>query len=118
MALDYDETRRHVQAWIDALNRRDLDAAMAVFHQEMTHQGPFADWHLGREHARIEGKQAHREFLRWLWDQQPPIRHVLEEVFTGTDGYAFMTRHEHDGTRLIFVWQAGADGLVRDQQVY
>lgn len=119
MALEYEQARRQAQAWVDASNRRDLDAVMALFHEEMTHQGPFADRRLGLENGTIEGKQAHREFMQWLWEhQQPPVRRVLEEVFTGTEGFAFVTRYDHDGTRLVFVWQVDADGLVRNQRVY
>ena len=69
MALDYEEARRQVLAWVDAGNRRDLDAVEAGLHEEMTHQSPIVDRHLGQEHARITGKQAYREHLRWLWAQ-------------------------------------------------
>jgi hypothetical protein len=117
MALEYDEARRQAEAWVDALNRRDLDAAEAGLHDEMTNASPFVDRHLGSDESRLEGKLAYREFLRWVWAEQPH-QHVLEEVFIGPQGYAFLTHFEHDGTRVFFVREVDADGLVRHQRVY
>lgn len=118
MALTYEEGRRLAEVSIDAFNRRDPDPIVDMLHEAATHRGPFVTDHLGHEHDHMEGKEAHREFLRWLWAKEPPLRHVLEEVFVGSEGYAFLTRSEHDGTRYVFVNQVDADGLVRDLQVY
>lgn len=118
MPADYDEARRQAAAWIDAVNRRDLDAVTAMAHEEMTLQGGNTDRHLGLEDGRIEGKQACREFFGWLFAEEPPVRHVLEDVFTGPMGNAFLTHAEHDGTRFLFVREVDADGLVRSARVY
>jgi hypothetical protein len=118
MALTYEEARRQAEASIDAFNRRDPELIVDMLHDEVAHRGPFVADHTGQEHGRIEGKEAQREFLRWLWAQEPPLRHVLEEVFIGLDGYAFVTHSEHDGTRYVFVNQVDTDGMVRDLHVY
>lgn len=118
MAPDCDEAQRQAAAWIDAVNRRDLDAVAAMVHEDMTIQGANAGRHLGREEGRIKGKQACREFLSWVFAQEPPVRHVLEDVFTGPQGNAFLTHAEHDGTRFLFVREVDADGLVRSARVY
>ena len=118
MALDYEDARQQAMAQIDAFNRRDLDGYEDGLHEEFTLQAPFADRHLGQENGRVDGKQAHREFVRWLWAHEPPLRHVLDEVFIGPHGYAFLTHHEHDGTQVVFVREVDADGLVRSQRVY
>jgi ketosteroid isomerase-like protein len=118
MAGDHKEAQRQAAAWIDAVNRRDLDAVAAMVHEDMTVQGGNTDRHLGREEGRIEGKQAYREFLRWLFAQEPPVRHVLEDVFTGPQGNAFLTHAEPDGTRFLIVREVDTDGLVRNAQVY
>lgn len=116
--MDYDEARRRAMAAVDAFNRRDVDALQAGLHEELTHQSPIADSHLGQEDGRVEGKQAHREFVSWLWDREPQMRTVFEEAFTGPHGYAFLVRRESDGRQAIFVREVDADGLVRSQQVY
>lgn len=116
--MDYDEARRRAVAAVDAFNRRDLDALQVGLHEEMTHQAPLADRHLGQEDGRIEGKQAHGEFVRWLWAQEPQLRSVLEEVFTGPHGYAYLVRREDNGGQAIFVHEMDADGLVRSLRVF
>jgi len=116
--MDYDEARRRAMAAVDAFNRRDLDALQAGLHEELTHQSPFADDHLGQEDGRVEGKQAHGEFVRWLWAREPQMRTVFEEAFTGPDGYAFLVRREGDGRQAVFVCEVDADGLVRSRRVY
>ena len=118
MALTYEEARRQAEVSIDAFNRRDPDAIVAMVHEAVTHRGPFVNDHLGNERSRMDGKEALHEFLRWLWAQEPPLHHVLEEVFVGSEGYAFLTHSQHDGTRYVFVNQVDADGLVREFQVY
>jgi hypothetical protein len=118
MALTYEEARRQAEVCIDAFNRRDPDPIVAMLHDAVTHRGPFVAHHLGHERGPLEGRDAQREFLRWLWAKEPPLRHVLEEVFLGSEGYAFLTRSEHDGTRYVFVNQVDADGLVREFHVY
>ena len=116
--MDYDGARRQAAAYIDAYNRRDMDAYMAQFHEEITHQSAYVDARLGQEDGRIDGKQAFGEYVNWLLEQDPAGRDCLEEVFTGPQGYAFVTRRELDGRKLIFVREVGADGLVRNQRVY
>ena len=118
MAPGYEEVRRQVMAQIDAFNRRDLDAVEAMQHQEMTHQSRLADRYLGQQQGCVDSRQAHREILRWLWAMEPPFRLVLDEVFTGPHGYAFLARHEHDGPRVVVVREVDADGLIRDQRAY
>ena len=118
MALTYEEARRQAEASIDAFNRRDPDPIVDMLHEAVTHRGPFVAHHLGHERGPIEGKDKQREFLLWLWAKEPTLRHVLEEVFVGSEGYAALTHSEHDGTRYVFVSQVGADGRVRSLQVY
>jgi hypothetical protein len=117
MALDYDQARRHAQGWVDAFNRRDLDAVEAMQHQEMTHQSQLVDRYLSQQQGRIDSRQAHRELLRWLWAMEPPFRLVLDEVFTGPHGYACLIS-ENDGIRVVFVREVDADGLIRAQRAY
>jgi SnoaL-like domain len=118
MALTYEQARRQAEAGVDAFNRHDPDGVVDMLHEAVRHRGPFVDHHLGQERGRLEGKEAQREFLRWLWAKEPPLRHVLEEVFVGTEGYAFVTRSEPDGTRYVFVNEVDTEGLVREFHVY
>jgi SnoaL-like domain len=118
VALTYEDARRHAEVCIDAFNRRDPEPIIGMVHHTVAHRGPFVADHVGHEHGRIEGKETQREFLRWLWAKEPNLRHVLDEVFVGLEGFAFMTHSEHDGTRYVFVNQVDADGMVRDLHVY
>jgi len=118
MALTYEEARRQAEVCIDAFNRRDPEPIVGMLHDMVAHRGAFVADHVGHEHGRIEGKAAQREFLRWLWAEEPRLRHVLDEVFVGVGGYAFLTHSEHDGARYVFVNEIDAEGLVRDLHVY
>jgi hypothetical protein len=118
MALTYEQARRQAEVCIDAFNRRDPEPILDMVHDAIGHRGPFVVDHVGHEHGRIEGKEAQREFLRWLWAQEPSLRHVLDEVLIGLDGFAMLTHSEQDGTRYVFVNQVDEDGSVRDMHVY
>lgn len=66
MAIDYDHAWRHAAAYIDAFNRRDLDAYEAQFHDEVTHGSTSVDDRTGQENSFVNGKQAHRDYITWL----------------------------------------------------
>jgi hypothetical protein len=117
MALTQEEARLQAEVIVDAFNRRDPDPILALLHGAVTHRGPFVAKHLGHERG-LQGTDAQREFLHWLWAKEPALRHVLEEVFVGSEGYAYLTHSEQDGTRYVFVYQLNADGLIRDFHVY
>jgi hypothetical protein len=116
--MDYDEARSRAVAAVDAFNRRDLDALQAEMHEDLTHRSPFVDSHVGQEDGRVEGKQAHREFVRWLWAKEPQMRSVFEEAFASPHGYAYLIRREDDGSQVLFVNEVDADGLIRSMRVY
>lgn len=118
MGLSYDEARRQAAAYIDALNSRDADALEAELHEKIAHQSLYTDRRLGEQDGHVHGKQAHREHMRWVWDQYPDRCHVLDDVFLGPHGYAFLTHRVHDGAHVIWVREVGADGLVRSQRMY
>lgn len=116
--MDYDEARRRAMAAVEAFNRRDLDALQAGMHEDLTHQSPLADSYLGQEDGRIDGKQALGGFVRSLWAQDPQMRTVFEEAFTGSGGYAYLVRREQDDRQVLFVNEVDAEGLVRSRRVY
>jgi len=118
MAVTHEQARRQAEASLDAFNRRDPEPIVDMLHDAVAHHGPFVADHVGHERGPIEGKEAQRAFLQWLWAREPALRHVLDDVFVGPDGFAFVTHSEHDGTRYVFVSQVDADGRVRDLHVY
>jgi hypothetical protein len=118
MAIDYDEAWRQAEAYIDAFNRHDLDAYESQFHDEIIHGSVTVDDRTGQDNSFVDGKQAHREYITWLWEQNPGWRNVLLEVFAGPHGYAFLTRLEPDGWQVVWVREIDADGLVTSQRLY
>ena len=86
-----DEVDAFVSAWIDAWNRRDAEAVLEHFADEVEFSSPVAETVLGR--ATIEGKALLREYWQealrrrktmhftldhWLWDSE---RRELAIVF-------------------------------------
>lgn len=118
MAIGYDEAWRHAAAYIDAFNRHDLAAYLAQLHDDVTHGSVTVDDRAGGENSFVRGKQAHSEYITWMWEQQPDWRNVLQEVFVGPHGYACLTRLEPHGWQVVWVRELGADGLVRGQRLY
>lgn len=57
----------------------------------------------GQENSFVNGKKAHREYITWMWEQQPDWRNVLQEVFVGPHGYACLIRLEPHGWQVVWV---------------
>src|SRR5688572_28560181 len=76
------------QAWISAWNAHDLDAVMALYHDDTEYISPIAARLLEREDGRIQGATELREYLAKGLLRYPDLRlellHVLPGVQTVT----------------------------------
>lgn len=107
------------EAWDEALGAKDLDASMALYHDDCTLESPLVCYLLGNQDGVVRGKAA----LRRVFAHQPPQRQRQR----------FRTGFLSDGTRLTWEYprQAGdreqmdlaevmgiEDGLIRHHRVY
>lgn len=108
-------------AWDEALGAKDLDAAMALYHEDATLESPLVRHLLGTETGVVRGRDALRSFVAKVFAHQPAERRRFREGFL-TDG-ARLTweypRETPDGDQLDIVEVMEIrDGLIARHRVY
>src|SRR5919112_1006416 len=105
------------KAWDAALGAKDLDAAMALYAPDAT----LVSHHLGVDEGIVHGREALREFVRVVFERQPPQRRRFRSGFF-TDGRTLMWEYPRatpDGDQMDFVEVMEIDdGLIRHHRVY
>jgi SnoaL-like domain len=109
------------RAWDDALGRKDLDAAMALYAPDCTLESPLVRHILGRERGIVDGRADLRAFVAEVLSRTPALRQRHRAGFF-TDGRKLMweyPRLTEDGEQmdLVEVMEI-ADGLIQRHRVY
>jgi ketosteroid isomerase-like protein len=109
------------QAWDEALGAKDLDAAMALYKPDATLESPLVCHLLGTDDGVIRGRDRLREFVRQVFEHQPPQRRRFRTGFL-TDGTRLTweyPRQRPDGEQMDFVEVMELeDGLIAHHRVY
>lgn len=107
--------------WDEALGARDLEASLALYHEDCTLESPLVCYLLGTDDGVIRGRAALRPFVQRVFDTNPPQRR------------RFRTGYLSDGTRLTWEYPRQAtdgqqmdlvevmeisDGLIKNHRVY
>jgi ketosteroid isomerase-like protein len=96
------QTIEHIfNAWDAALGAKDLDAAMALYHEDVVLESPLVCHLLGAEEGIIRGRDDLRAFVTKVFANQPAKRR------------RFRTGMLSDGTRLT--WEYPRDSPDGDQ---
>jgi ketosteroid isomerase-like protein len=107
--------------WDEALGAKDLDAAMALYAPDATLESPLVRHHLGAGEGVVRGRDALREFVRVVFERQPPQRKRFRRGFF-TDGRTLMWEYPRatpDGEQMDFVEVMEIeDDLIRSHRVY
>lgn len=120
--MNVDPRIEHVyNAWDDALAAKDLDAALALYHEHATLESPLVCHLLRNERGIIEGREKLREFARQVFEHQPPERRRFRSDLL-TDGNRLTweyPRHSPDGEQMDIVEVMEVhDGLIAHHRVY
>jgi SnoaL-like domain len=123
-ALNDDEVsapERIYRAWDEALGRKDLDAAMALYAPACTLESPLVRHILGREHGIVDGRAELHAFVAEVLGRTPALRRRHRAGFF-TDGRKLMWEYPRltdDGEQmdLVEVMEI-ADGLIQRHRVY
>jgi predicted ester cyclase len=83
--------------WIDAWNRRDLDAILAHYAPQVVFLSPYAERVTGT--GRVEGLDALRAYWRRGLDANPELRFEYEAVLAGYDALTILYCN-HRGQRV------------------
>jgi ketosteroid isomerase-like protein len=109
------------RAWDQALGAKDLDAAIALYAPDATLESPLVRRHLGVEDGIVRGQEALRDFVRIVFERQPPQRRRFRTGFL-TDGRTLMWEYPRaapDGEQMDFAEVMEIDdGLIRHHRVY
>jgi hypothetical protein len=119
---DVDPAIEHIfRAWDDALGAKDLDAAMALYHPDATLESPLVCHLLGVEEGVVRGRDALRDFVRKVFEHQPPERRRHRTGFL-TDGYHLSweyPRQSPDGDQMDIVEVMEIDdGVIVRHRIY
>lgn len=115
------EIQRVYDEWDRALGAKDLDAAMALYHQDCTLESPLVCHLLDTTDGIVSGRDALRPFVQQVFDHQPPERRRFRSPLF-TDGRRVMweyPRQSPDGDQVDIVEVMEIDdGLISSHRIY
>lgn len=91
--LTHDSARTHARAWCDAWNRRDLDAVMAHYAEDVVLSSPLVVKRWGIEDGCLRGKQRVRENFA-IGMRNEALHFELVDVLVGVDALCVIYRRE------------------------
>jgi ketosteroid isomerase-like protein len=113
---------KHIfDAWDAALGAKDLDAAMALYHDDATVESPLVRHLLGTEQGIVSGKESLRAFVTTVFANEPPQRRRFRTGFLTDGGHLTWEypRKADDGEQMDIVEVMEIrDGLIQHHRVY
>jgi hypothetical protein len=125
MAVQPQQSRDAIEhifhAWDEALGARDLDASMALYHDDATLESPLVRHLLGVEQGIIQGRRNLRAFVAKVFAKEPPQRQRFRVGFL-SDGsrltWEYPRRSDHGEQMDIVEVMEIRDGLIQHHRVY
>jgi ketosteroid isomerase-like protein len=114
---DEDEGRRIAASWIDAWNRRDLDAILAHYAVDATLISPLVAARGFDPAGVLRGTARLRAYFAAGLARRPDLRFALERVLVGVDGVAVHYRRERGGVAVEALVLDG-EGSIVEARVY
>jgi hypothetical protein len=112
---------RIFHAWDEALGAKDLEAALALYHADVTLESPLVCYLLGTESGIVRGREALRGFVERVFAHQPVQRRRFRTGYL-TDGTRLTweyPRQSPDGDQMDLVEMMEIrDGLIADHRGY
>lgn len=97
--------------WIAAWNRRDIEAVLKWYANDVTFTSPTAVRVVPASGGTVVGKAALRDYWTAAMAQNPGLRFTLEGVYAGVSTVALHYRNQHD--QLVVEVLTFDDGLVK-----
>ncbi len=107
--------------WYAAWNRHDLEAVLALYHEDAVMISPVAARLLGCVDGAVRGKPALRSYWGAALQRFPDLRFTPIAVTCGLDGVVLVYRGRHGGKQstVCETLMVGVDGLiVRGRSAY
>ena len=96
MVVSADRAKVFAQAWIDAWNRRDVDAVMSYYAENTEFSSPFVAELAGEPSCLLRGKLALRSFWEKTLAMVPHFQLELLHAFGCVDGICLVYRGLYD----------------------
>jgi len=108
--VEQDFARAFASDWIDAWNRRDLDAVLAHYGEDFEFSSPVIIDVAGEPSGTLRGKPAMREYWTKALACLPDLHFDLDEVLTGIDTITLLYRGPRGASAETFHFDV--DGKV------
>ena len=110
------DAERVYRDWDDAVGRKDIEAAIALYAPDCVPESPLVSHLLSTERGVVEGREKLREFVRLVFARTPPARKRYREGFF-TDGRRLIWEYPRatpNGDQMDFVelMELNDDGLI------
>jgi ketosteroid isomerase-like protein len=93
------------RAWVQAWNDRDLEAILSHYDETIVFHSPRIDPVLRNGAAKIEGKDALRDYWRAALERSPKLYFDLDDVLIGSDAMTVLyTNHRDEKVAETFVF--------------
>jgi hypothetical protein len=105
-----DEAQAWAQQWIEEWNRRDVEAVLAHFADDVEFCSPLVVTVTGEPSGIVRGTAALRDYWVAALADRPDLHFELVDVHVGVD--ALVIHYENQGRRMSEVAVFDADGKV------
>jgi hypothetical protein len=115
------DIERIFEAWDDALGKKDVDAAIALYAPNATLESPLIPYLLGVDKGICQGRAEIRRFIEIVFQRTPSQRKRFRRGYF-TDGRRVVWEYPRatpDGEQMDFVEMMEIEnGLIRHHRVY
>ena len=98
------------QNWVDAWNRRDLDAVMTHYADDVSVCSPLVKRRLQKSDGWLHGKSALRDYFA-IGMGNPDLHFTLQSVLLGVQSMSMVYAREN-GIQVVDTMELSADGLT------
>jgi hypothetical protein len=105
------------EAWLKAWNRRDVDAVLAHFHDDVVFTSPVAAQVMPDSEGVVRGKAALREYWCAALKTMPFLRFELVGIYQG-ESVLVINYRNHSGTLVNEVLEFEGDLVCRGHGTY
>ena len=98
------------QNWVDAWNRRDLDAVMTHYADDVSVCSPLVKRRLQKSDGWLHGKSALRDYFA-IGMGNPDLHFTLQSVHLGVQSMSMVYAREN-GIQVVDTMELSADGLT------
>lgn len=110
MQLTQNTAQIKAQNWVDAWNKRDLDAVMTHYADDVSVCSPLVKRPLNKSDGWLHGKSALRDYFV-VGMGNPDLQFTLKSVHVGVQSMSMVYAREN-GIQVVDTMELNADGLT------